>query len=84
MGHEGWQNIYHIEHTICPAMILSYTIFLFPVTGAIKTYFKTLKAKRKRVATHIRVQGKVTNKQTESVIVARRNQRGHNVSVLLN
>ncbi|KAL9978766.1 hypothetical protein ACROYT_G016321 [Oculina patagonica] len=45
---------------------------------AIKTYFKTLKAKQKRVATRVRVQGVMTDKQNESVVFARRNQRGHN------
>ena len=51
-------------------------------SGAIKTYYKTLKAKSKRVLTRVRKEGlpQVANKQEESVITARRNQRCHNVS----
>ena len=56
--------------------------FITSVTGAIKTYYKTLKAKSKRVLTCVRKEGlpQVANKQEESVITARRNQRCHNVS----
>jgi len=52
----------------------------FPFLGAIKTYFKTLKARQKRATTCIRVGGQITDKQTKSVVSSRRNQRGHNVS----
>ncbi|XP_015759968.1 PREDICTED: uncharacterized protein LOC107339221 isoform X2 [Acropora digitifera] len=47
---------------------------------AIKTYYKTLKAKHKRVLTRVRREElpQVGNKQDESVITARRNQRCHN------
>ena len=54
----------------------------FPSLGAIKTYFKTLKARQKRATTRIRVEGQVIDKQTKSVVSSRRNQRGHNVSEL--
>lgn len=49
---------------------------------ALKTYFKTLKAKSKQLLTHVRNEGlpQVVNKQDESVINSRRNQRGHNRS----
>ena len=52
------------------------------VTGAIKTYFKILKAKSKRVLIRVRREGllQVANKQDESVVTSRRNQRCHNVS----
>ena len=62
--------------------MVSFTNFLFFFTGAIKTYFKTLKARQKRITTRVRAQGsgQMTNKQAESVVIARRNQRGHNVS----
>ena len=48
--------------------------------GAIKTYFKTLKARQKRATTRIRVEGQIIDKQTKSVVSSRRNQRGVNVS----
>ncbi|XP_074607805.1 uncharacterized protein LOC141860568 [Acropora palmata] len=45
--------------------------------SAIKTYFKTLKARQKRATTRIRVEGQVIDKQTKSVVSSWRNQRGH-------
>ena len=52
--------------------------------GSIRTYFKTLKARRKRAMTQKRIdsQPEVSNELEESVIAARRNQRCHNVSKL--
>ena len=52
------------------------------ISGAIKTYFKTLKARRKKALTRRSIEGlpEVNNKLEESVIMARRNQRLHNVS----
>ena len=50
------------------------------MVGAIKNYFKTLKARQKRATTRIRVEGKITGKDTRSVLTSRRNQTGHNVS----
>ncbi|XP_078349955.1 uncharacterized protein LOC144634793 [Oculina patagonica] len=45
---------------------------------AIKTYFKTLKARQKRVTTPTRVEGRMMDKQAKSIVTSRRNQRGHN------
>ncbi|XP_068698139.1 uncharacterized protein [Montipora foliosa] len=47
---------------------------------SIRTYFKTLKARRKRASTQKRMEGQpeVSNELEESVIAARRNQRCHN------
>ena len=52
--------------------------------GSIRTYFKTLKARRKRAMTQKRIdsQPEVSNELEESVIAAQRNQRCHNVSKL--
>lgn len=60
-----------------------YCMVIFQISlwlGAIKTYFKTLKARQKRVSTPARVEGKMMDKQTKSIVTSRRNQRGHNVS----
>ncbi|XP_068675944.1 uncharacterized protein [Montipora foliosa] len=43
---------------------------------AIKTYFKTLKARQKRPTTCIKVEGQIIDKQTKSAVSSRRNQRG--------
>ncbi|XP_067055846.1 uncharacterized protein [Acropora muricata] len=47
---------------------------------AIRTYFKTLKARRRRTEVSVRRSAlpEVKNKQEESVVLARRNQRRHN------
>ena len=76
--------LYKNHIAILTSLLLhAWSMFLITsVTGAIKTYYKTLKAKSKRVLTCVRKEGlpQVANKQEESVITARRNQRCHNVS----
>ena len=54
-------------HNITVSCVLTYdkygNFLNFPLLGAIKTYFKTLKARQKRATTHIRVEGQIIDKQ---------------------
>ena len=51
-------------------------------SGSIRTYFKALKARKKRASTQQMVEGdpQITNKVEESEVTPKRNQRCHNVS----
>ena len=63
-------------------LILLVFVIIIIISGAIKTYFKTLKAGRKKALTRRSIEGlpEVNNKLEESDIMARRSQRLHNVS----
>ena len=71
-------------HNIMFSCVLTYdkygNFLNFPFLGAIKTYFKILKARQKRATTRIRVEGQIIDKQTKGEVSSRRNQRGHNGS----
>ena len=66
-------------HNIMFSCVLTYdkygNFLNFPFLGAIKTYFKILKARQKRATTRIRVEGQIIDKQTKGEVSSRRNQR---------
>ena len=69
-------------HILRDRVLILLVFVVIIISGAIKTYFKTLKAGRKKALTRRSIEGlpEVNNKLDESDIMARRSQRLLNVS----
>ena len=69
-------------HILRDRVLILLVFVIIIISGAIKTYFKTLKAGWKKALTRRSIEGlpEVNNKLEESDIMARRSQRLHNVS----